>query len=252
MVRLGADLLLANAGAAADVVVEASAVAVEGLGPLAQRKHPLHQGQGAAQQAHIHIGPVEAIEGRTEAAAARDEDARIGLAPGDAEVGVFLVILQQHIEVGLMVLDQVGFQRQRLGFAVGHDELDLADLPHHQGDARAVGVAATALEIAAHPVAQHLRLADVEDPVLAIPQQVAARFRRHLLEARLELRRLLDQAGRHGRGVLEAGRGWGRLPSFFEFLIPPVGQHQRSSRAQCAWGWREGMQAFRGCRLCSR
>ena len=32
-------------------------------GPLAQWKHPLHQTQGAAQQAHIHIGAVEAVEG---------------------------------------------------------------------------------------------------------------------------------------------------------------------------------------------
>ena len=148
-----------------------------------------------------------------------------------------------------MVLDQVRFQCQRLGFAVGHDELDLAHLPHHQGNARAVGMAATALEITAHPVAQHLRLADVEDPVLAIPQQVAAGFGRHLLEAGLELCGLLDQDRRHGRGVLKGGRGGVRPQRFWEFLFALVGPHTRISRAQRAGSLGEGLLACRGCRL---
>jgi hypothetical protein len=61
-----------------------------------------------------------------------------------------------------------------------------------------MGVAATALEIAAHPVAQQLGLADVENPVLSITQQIAAGFGRHLLQAGLELGRLLDQDRRAG------------------------------------------------------
>ena len=80
----------------------------------------------------------------------------------------------------LVLLDQVGFERQGLGFAVGDDEFDLAHLAHHQGDARAVAMAAAALEIAAHPGAQQLGFADVEDAVLTVPQQVAARLRGHL------------------------------------------------------------------------
>ena len=92
------------------------------------------------------------------------KNARVGLTPGDAEVGIFLVVLQQHVEVGLMVLDQIGFQRQRLGFTVGDDELDLADLTGHQADPRREIV--TTAEVAANPAAQSLGFADVEDAIL--------------------------------------------------------------------------------------
>ena len=93
----------------------------------------------------------------------------------------------------LVVLDQVRFQRQRFGFAVGDDELDLAHLPHHQGDARGVAMAAAALEVAAHAVAQHLGLADVEDAVLGVAHEVAAGLGRHLLEASLQPGLILQQ-----------------------------------------------------------
>ena len=95
----------------------------------------------------------------------------------------------------LMVLDQVGLEGQGFGFTVGDDEFDLAHLPHHQGDAGAVGVAAAALEVAAHAIAQHLRLADVEDPVVAIAQQIATRLSRHLLQPGLEPGWILTQRG---------------------------------------------------------
>ena len=193
MVSLGADLFLAHPRAAADVVVEASALPVERLGSLAQGEHPLHQGEGAAQQTHIHVGPVKAIQGRAKPPPPGDEDARVGLAPGDAEIGIFLVVFEQHIEVRLVLLDQVGFKRQRLGFTVGDDEFDLAHLAHHQGDARAVAMAATTLEITAHPIAQHLGLADVEDAIAGVAQQIAARLGGHLLEPDLEAFGLLQQ-----------------------------------------------------------
>ena len=96
----------------------------------------------------------------------------------------------------LVVLDQIGFQRQRFRFAVGDDELDLAHLPHHQRDARGMGMPPTALEVAAHAVAQHLGLADVEDAVLAIAQQIAAGLSRHL-----------PQTGLQAAGILQEGCG---------------------------------------------
>ena len=43
VIGLGADLLLTDARAAADVVVQTGAVLVQRLGPLPQGEHPLHQ-----------------------------------------------------------------------------------------------------------------------------------------------------------------------------------------------------------------
>ena len=198
MVVLRGDLFLANPWTATNAVVEASAVGMQRSRSLPQRKDPLHQKQGASQQSDVDVGPVEAIEGAAESAPARDEDAGIGLAPGDAEVGVFLVVLQQHIEVRLMVLDQVGFKSQCLRFAIGHDEFDLANLSRHQADTRRQ-IMPTA-EIAADPAAQRFRLADVEDPVLPVAHQVATRLRRNLLQPTLKHLRLYEQR-RHGQGV---------------------------------------------------
>ena len=106
-----ADFFLTHTGATTDVVVQASAVFMQGLRALAQRKHPFHHREGSPQQANVNIRAVKAIQRTAKTAPPSDENARIILTPGDAEVGIFLVILQQHIEMRLMVFDQVGFQR---------------------------------------------------------------------------------------------------------------------------------------------
>ena len=154
MIVLRADFFLADPRTASDAVVEAGAVGVHRPGSLPQREHPLHQEQGAAQQAHIDIGPVKAIQGAAEATATGDENPWVGLTPGDAEVGVFLVVLQQHVEVRLMVLDQVRLENEGLRLAVGDDELNLTDLACHQPDPWRQIVAAA--EIAAYAAAQCL------------------------------------------------------------------------------------------------
>ena len=194
LIVVAADLLLAHAGAAADVEVQAGAVAVERLGPLAQGEHPLDHGQGAAQLAHIHVGAIEAIVGFAETPLAGDKNARVAFTPSDAHIGIFFIILQQHIKVGLVMLDQVGFQRQRFVFAVGNDEFQVADLAHHQANAGAM--AGGIVEITAHPLAQHLGLADIQNAVVAIAHQVATGFGRKLLEPRLEPLRVLHQGTR--------------------------------------------------------
>ena len=106
-----ADFFLTHTGATTDVVVQAGAVFMQRLRPLAQRKHPFHHREGSPQQANVNIGAVKAIQRTAKTAPPGDENARVILTPGDAEVGIFLVILQQHIEMRLMVFDQVGFQR---------------------------------------------------------------------------------------------------------------------------------------------
>ena len=151
---------------------------------LPQREHPLDQEQRPAQETHIDVGAVEAIQRAAETPSTGDEDAWVRLTPGDAEIGVFLVVLQQHIEVRLMVLDQVGFQCKGLGLAVGDDEFDLAHLTRHQTDAR--GQIVTTAEVTANPAAKSLGFADVEDSILSISHQVTTGFRRNFLQPSLQ------------------------------------------------------------------
>ena len=74
----------------------------------------------------------------------------------------------------LVILDQVRLQGQGFRFAVGDDEFDLTDLPHHQAD---TGTMTTGfLEIRAHTVAQHLGLTDIKNCVFAVAHQIAARL----------------------------------------------------------------------------
>ena len=105
VIVIGADLLLADAWTTADVVIETGAVSVKGLGALPQREYPLHQGQGAAQQAHIHVGTIKAVQGLTETPLPGDKNTRIGLTPGNAEIGIFFIILEQYIKMRLVILD---------------------------------------------------------------------------------------------------------------------------------------------------
>ena len=165
-------------------MIQTGPIGVQGTRPLPQGKHPLDQEQGPPQQSHIHIRSVEPIQGTSEASTPRDEDPGVGLAPGDAEVRILLVVLEQHVEVRLMVLDQIRLKNQRFGFTVGDDEFDFTDLPRHQADPWRKVV--TTSEITSDPAAQCLGLSDVEDPVLPIPHQIATGFGRDLLQPPFE------------------------------------------------------------------
>jgi len=150
VVILRTDALLAHPGATADGVIQARAIAIEGLGPLTKGKHPFHQRQGAPQQAHIHVRTIKTIVGAAETSPAGDEDAGVSLTPGDAEIGILFIIFQQDVEMGLILLDQIRFQGQGLGIAVRHDHLDVTHLPHHQADAGAMALGG--LEVTADAV----------------------------------------------------------------------------------------------------
>ena len=155
-------------------MVEAGAVRIERSGSLPQRKDALDQKQRAAQQAYIDIWPVKTVERTSETPPSGNKNAGVGLTPGNAQVGIFLVVLQQHVEVGLMVLDQIRLKNQGFRFTVSDDEFDLAHLTGHQANARRQVV--TTAEITAHAAAQGLGFAHVKDAILTISHQVAAGF----------------------------------------------------------------------------
>ena len=93
--------------------------------------------------------------------------------------------------MGLVLLYQIRFQCEGFCLAVGHDEFDLADLPHHQGDARAVIL--RILEVTPNPVPEGLGFTDIENAVVLIAHQITTRLRGHILEPEFEAFGFLDQ-----------------------------------------------------------
>ncbi len=117
---------------------------------------------------HIHrvlqaLGTGErTVEPHTTAARRAGElDAWIVLTHADLQVGKRLVVLQADVEARLNVLDEPGFQQQGIDFAFGSKVVDVGNERHEVGGAvvfqRGLG------EVVGGPVAQVLRLADVED-----------------------------------------------------------------------------------------
>jgi hypothetical protein len=107
-------------------------------------------------------GKVRAVvSGAVFAEAARDVNARI-LFGGQLDVGISLVVAQQDVETRLPLLDEVVLKRQRLFFVVDQDVIDVGRF----GDERAgLGIGEpVVVEVAAHPQAQALGLADVDHP----------------------------------------------------------------------------------------
>ena len=103
---------------------------------------------------------------------ARDVDPRPALAQRQLHIGISLVVAQQDVEARLALLDQIIFERQRL-FVVGdHDVVDIDGLAHQRAG---LGVFPAAfVEVAGHPAAQVLRLADVDDVAFGVLVEIHA------------------------------------------------------------------------------
>ena len=78
---------------------------------------------------------------------------------GDAEVRVRLVVAEQDVVLGLVLLDEAVFEQQRVELGVNDGELQPHNLRHHA--ARFLVVASRLVEVARNPVFQVLGLADV-------------------------------------------------------------------------------------------
>ena len=72
-----------------------------------------------------------------------------------------LVVPQPDVVVGLVALDQVVLEGERLHLAVGDDQLEVGDLLGQAGLVLLGG--APGLEVGTHAVAQHAGLAHVHD-----------------------------------------------------------------------------------------
>ncbi len=90
--------------------------------------------------------------------------------PGDADIAVALVILEQDVVFGGVGLDLAGFQHQCLEFALADDDVKGVGVGDHLADLVVVGHALA--EILAHPDAQALGLADINDGVAFVPDDI--------------------------------------------------------------------------------
>ena len=90
--------------------------------------------------------------------------------PGDADIAITLVILEQNVVLGGMRLDLAGFQHQRLKLALTDDNVKGVGVGDHLADLVIVGHALA--EILAYPDAQALGLADIDDGVAFVPDDI--------------------------------------------------------------------------------
>ena len=141
---------------------------------------------------------------RLVARAAMETEARKFLLGRKIDVGKALLVAQQDVVARLERLDQLVLEQQRLGFGPRDRHLDRRHLAQHARDAR---LELRALEIAPDPLAQVLRLADVEH----LPGRI-----QHAVHAGLGAQGLgvgLAVEGRGGGGAhppIIPSRGYGR------------------------------------------
>ena len=118
------DLAGAGRRAAADLVEQAGpgAALEERVGAGADQERALQRRDGAVDGAgggeRPEIAPGPGLR------AAMLQDLRRPVVAGYQDIGERLVVAQLHVEARPQLLDQIGFQQQRLGLGRGRDDLD--------------------------------------------------------------------------------------------------------------------------------
>ena len=95
---------------------------------------------------------------------------------GHFDIAVALVVLQQDVVLRGVGLDLAGFQHQRLELALADDDIERIGVGDHLADLVIMGH--TLPEILAHPDAQPLGLADIDDGVAFVPDDIHPRQKR--------------------------------------------------------------------------
>ncbi|MGY4422616.1 hypothetical protein ACVWY2_005065 [Bradyrhizobium sp. JR6.1] len=166
------DLARAGAGAALDLIEQAGPAAAleEAVGAGADQERALQRRDGAVDRAGV--GERAEIASGPRLRAAMLENLRRPMVAGDQNIGKRLVVAQLHIEARPELLDQIGFEQQRLGLGHGRDDLDMRGRRDHAQDARRqrrVGP-----RIGRQPLFDVLRLADIEHVVGGVEHAVDA------------------------------------------------------------------------------
>ncbi len=116
-------------------------------------------------------------------ALAREHDARVVVLHRDRDVRERLVVAEPDVERRPVALDEVLLQVERLDLAAGDDDLDVGDPLRQLPDLHAA--VARALEVRTHARTQRLRLADVKNIAVGVPEEIDAGLRRQCFELTL-------------------------------------------------------------------
>ncbi len=166
----GADLGHAGRQAPLDLVLQARPrpVAVQDLLAGAHAEDLVHHARGLASQAGRDVGPAVGV--LVLSRPAHHVEPGVLLAQGQLQVGMVLVVAEEDVVAGLVPLDEVVLEGQRLHLAVRHHQLEVRDLVAQRVQPRVHGPGG--LEVLAHPVAQRARLAHVEDLARRVAEHV--------------------------------------------------------------------------------
>ena len=168
------DLGDARAGASTDVVVQARAarpgsLVEEGVRARPDGEHPGARVEGLPDRVRVperaEVPDVLALR------APEDLGPRPPLAHRQGEVRVGLVVAVPDVEPGLVLLDQVELEQQRVDLRRRQDPLDGGRGRDH-GLGPRVEVAAPVVD---EPLPQRPGLPDVDDPAVRVSEQVRAR-----------------------------------------------------------------------------
>ena len=148
----------------------------------AKREDLIHQVEGRVHRARVRIRAKIAVAVAPEVAHAID--AREVFGEGHLDIGIVFVVAQTHIVSGLVALDVLVFEDQRLDLATHDDVFDVGDFGHQRPILRTQisGIA----EIGADARIERGGLAHVEHQALRILVQIDAGLMRKRVEHRLE------------------------------------------------------------------
>ncbi len=154
--------------------------------------------------------------------------------------GEAFVVAQQHVVRRAIALDQLGFQQQRFGLAVGGHDLHGAGLRHHA--LQAAGQAGD-LGIVGHPLLQRARLANIEHVATGIEHAIDAGLQWQGLhhapyggDTQIKIRRLRTA---HRVGLRFLGKTVGRIGH----AVQPI------AAAGLSWQMPTRLLSIRSCRF---
>ena len=189
-VALFAHRAEARCHALADVVVQAGAllayVSREDL-PAALEREDIRDGLQHQRAVARHVGAE--VDGtrlsRFGLGTEGLEHPRVLLVQCDADIRVALVVTEQNVVAGLVALDEIGLEQQRLGLASNDGVLEVGDVRDHRRDLGDRD--RPAAEIALQSVAEFLRLADINNSPAAIFHKIDSGTERYCVKPRVEL-----------------------------------------------------------------
>ena len=132
--------------------------------------HELAQGvDGLARRLGVRVGAE--VARALAVLLSRVLDGREDVGLGDRDVGVGLVVLEVHVEVGVVLGDEVALQDERLVLGADDDVVEGLDDLHHEGDLLPV---VCKRDVLLEAGAEVLGLAHVDDGARGVLPQVAA------------------------------------------------------------------------------